>query len=176
MTVIPRAPTVPLLDSDWVTQSRQQLASFVRFVVPSISQPTSIGTRRLTSLGNWTSPARTAVEVGKTPPAMLTEIRRVSGLTWSEVASLAGVSARTLHYWMNGGATSGAHRERLSVIALVVEQLHAFDRSYVAEALRKQFRPIEGRSVTEYRPIDLMTSLVDSTQHGTNAGVEPNEF
>jgi transcriptional regulator with XRE-family HTH domain len=176
MMVIPRSPAVPIFGVDWVTRPFQQLASFVRSAVPNISQPTSVGTQRFDCIDDWTSPARTAVEADTTPSAMLAEIRGVSGLTWAEVATLTGVSARTLHYWMNGGATSDPHRRRLSAIAAVVDQLRLYDRGYIAEALRTQFAPPESRSVTDYRPLDLMTSLVDSTQHGTNAGVELNEF
>jgi transcriptional regulator with XRE-family HTH domain len=41
------------------------------------------------------------------------EIRRLSGLTWEELADLMDVSRRSLHHWVNGKPASAEHERRL---------------------------------------------------------------
>ena len=41
---------------------------------------------------------------GVSPGAAIAELRRVSGLTWDQLARLVGVSRRTLHFWASGTA------------------------------------------------------------------------
>ena len=43
----------------------------------------------------------------------LSELRRLSGLTWDQLANLFQVSRRTLHFWASGQALSKAHEETL---------------------------------------------------------------
>lgn len=44
---------------------------------------------------------------------VLNRLRRVSGLSWGEVASAVGVSRRAIHLWLSGGRVAGAHTARL---------------------------------------------------------------
>lgn len=50
-------------------------------------------------------------------------IRRISGLSWQQVADAAGVSRRSVHYWVNGGNISKLHRDRLQQLASEVDGL-----------------------------------------------------
>jgi len=51
------------------------------------------------------------------------ELRRVSGLTWEQLASLFGVSRRALHFWASGKAMNAAHEELLQRVLAVVRRL-----------------------------------------------------
>jgi transcriptional regulator with XRE-family HTH domain len=41
------------------------------------------------------------------------EIRRLSGLTWNDLASVFGVSRRSLHHWANGKPINAEHEDRV---------------------------------------------------------------
>lgn len=45
--------------------------------------------------------------------AGVSELRRLSGLTWEQLARLIGVSRRSLHFWASGKPTSRVYEERL---------------------------------------------------------------
>lgn len=168
----------PLVAPVWLSRPLHHLSSFVRTIIPSISPPTSAGAgSRTYSNEDWTTPTRVLLKSDIAPAALLAELREVSGITWAELASLVGVSARTLHYWANGGAIAATHRARLSEVTGFAEQMHSADRQYVAEALRSRFRPaaFTDRSAA-FRPSDLMSSVADDAQHGVNPGVELLEF
>ncbi|MFT4626115.1 MAG: DNA-binding transcriptional regulator YiaG [Myxococcota bacterium] len=50
----------------------------------------------------------------------LTELRRVSGLTWDQVARLFSVSRRSVHYWASGKPMTSEHEEHLHrLLALI---------------------------------------------------------
>ncbi len=49
----------------------------------------------------------------RTVADQLNRLRRVSGLSWGEIASAVGVSRRAIHYWLSGGRVAGAHMTRL---------------------------------------------------------------
>jgi DNA-binding transcriptional regulator YiaG len=45
--------------------------------------------------------------------AAIAELRRMSGLTWDQLARLFGVSRRSLHFWASGSALTPANQEKL---------------------------------------------------------------
>lgn len=45
--------------------------------------------------------------------AALAEVRRISGLTWEQLAQVFGVSRRTLHFWASGKSLSSPNEEHL---------------------------------------------------------------
>ena len=45
--------------------------------------------------------------------ATLAELRRLTGLTWDQVASLFEVSRRAVHFWASGKPMAAAHQEHL---------------------------------------------------------------
>lgn len=44
----------------------------------------------------------------------IAELRRLSGLTWEQLARLFGVSRRSLHFWASGKPLTAANEERLN--------------------------------------------------------------
>jgi len=57
------------------------------------------------------------------PVYILRRTRRISGLTWEELASAMGVSKRTLHLWDAGQALSQKHLKHLHGVHGVLERL-----------------------------------------------------
>lgn len=76
--------------------------------------------------------AESATHCGLAAPERVTSsaeavcaLRRRAGLTWGEVATLFGVSRRSVHHWASGGPLSPAHEARLRVWHAAVEGLNA---------------------------------------------------
>ena len=63
-------------------------------------------------------------------PDWVNEIRRLSGLTWEQLADVLGVTRRTLHNWSNGLPMSRSHEQRLAQTRSV---LRAIDRGSASE-------------------------------------------
>ena len=55
--------------------------------------------------------------------AAIMEIRRISGLTWDELASLFRVSRRTLHHWASGKPASAEHEQRAHRLVGTLRQI-----------------------------------------------------
>lgn len=68
------------------------------------------------------------------------ELRRLSGLTWEQIARLFGVDRRSLHFWANGKALSAGNEERLHRLLATLRRL---DRGRASEnrALLLQAHP-----------------------------------
>lgn len=65
---------------------------------------------------------RPEASIGQGPitGSALAELRRRSGLTWPQLATVFGVSPRSLHFWASGKPMSSQHEEHLfRVLALV---------------------------------------------------------
>jgi transcriptional regulator with XRE-family HTH domain len=58
-------------------------------------------------------------EETKTSSAIL-ELRRLSGLTWEQLANLFDVRRRTLHFWASGKPVNGPNEERLRRVLAAV--------------------------------------------------------
>jgi len=63
------------------------------------------------------------VPESQTPSATLLELRRLSGLTWDQLARLFGITRRSLHFWASGKPLTPAHEERLSRLLATVRRL-----------------------------------------------------
>ncbi len=57
------------------------------------------------------------------------EIRRLSGLTWDELAGLMHVSRRSLHHWVSGKPASAEHQTRLQRLLGALRRLDRGDSS-----------------------------------------------
>lgn len=68
----------------------------------------------------------------KPPPAesAIGELRRLSGLTWDQLARVFDVSRRSLHHWASGGTMSAKHEEKLQRTLSTIRQI---DRGSAAE-------------------------------------------
>lgn len=50
----------------------------------------------------------------------VSELRRISGLTWQQLGRLLGVSRRSVHYWASGEPLNAENRERLMQVLRIV--------------------------------------------------------
>lgn len=55
--------------------------------------------------------------------AAIGELRRLSGLTWDQLARMFGVSRRSLHFWASGKPITPGHEERLQRILAVLRKI-----------------------------------------------------
>jgi transcriptional regulator with XRE-family HTH domain len=110
------------------------VAGVVAFLVNGIAQSPTASNLPTFWLPERTSPnysqqpipvAKTAGTIGAT----ILEVRRLSGLTWEELAQILEVSRRTLHHWANGKPQSAQHEQRLQRLLGV---LHHIDRGEAA--------------------------------------------
>jgi DNA-binding transcriptional regulator YiaG len=63
------------------------------------------------------------VRESQAPSAALLELRRISGLTWDQLARLFGITRRSLHFWASGKPLTPAHEERLHRLLATVRRL-----------------------------------------------------
>jgi DNA-binding XRE family transcriptional regulator len=80
----------------------------------------------------------------------IAEVRRISGLTWEELAATMRVSRRTLHLWANGRPIAAANEERLARLLATVRSV---DRG-TARATRSVIMDPTGSD--EHLPLDLL--------------------
>ncbi|PKN56512.1 MAG: transcriptional regulator [Deltaproteobacteria bacterium HGW-Deltaproteobacteria-14] len=83
--------------------------------------------------------------------AAIAELRRLSGLTWEQLARLFGVSRRSLHFWASGKALAPSNEEHLQRLLRVVR---AVDRGS-ASANRAVLLAAGGDGVI---PFDLLAA------------------
>lgn len=65
----------------------------------------------------------------------ITELRRISGLTWDELATLFGVSRRSVHFWASGKPLNAANEQRLMRVLRIVRSAHRDDARATRTAL-----------------------------------------
>jgi DNA-binding transcriptional regulator YiaG len=73
-------------------------------------------------------PATTSPTLPATPPVRLTqqavnELRKLSGLTWEQLACLFDVSRRSVHFWSSGQPLAVAHDEKLNRILDAIQYI-----------------------------------------------------
>jgi DNA-binding transcriptional regulator YiaG len=103
-------------------------------------------------------------------------LRRRSGLTWDELASIFGVSRRTLHNWSTGGQVSASHARAIASVIAVVHDIDTGDAKLTRSRLlapaedgtspytrlANQLRAARGRPALSYRPEELLGAHHDS--------------
>ena len=77
------------------------------------------------------------------------EIRRLSGLTWDQMARVFGVSQRTAHFWASGKPLTAANEERVSRL---LGMLRRIDRGSAAKNRAALMEPGAGGVI----PFDLL--------------------
>src|SRR5690606_13181761 len=78
----------------------------------------------------------------------ITEIRRLSGLTFEQIASLFGVSRRTVHLWATGERPIAGHEAKLLQVVALLRDLYMGDAARTRMAL---LLPQDGST-----PLDLI--------------------
>jgi hypothetical protein len=53
------------------------------------------------------------VELREPAPMVIAQLRRLTGLTWEQLAYLFDVSRQSVHFWASGGTMTAAHRLHL---------------------------------------------------------------
>lgn len=69
------------------------------------------------------------------PGDAIGEIRRLSGLTWDQLARVFDVSRRALHFWASGKPMSAEHQERLNRVLYVISRIARDDPQATRAAL-----------------------------------------
>lgn len=83
--------------------------------------------------------------------AEIGELRRLTGFTWDQLASLFGLSRRSLHFWASGKAMASSNEEHLHRLLATVRKL---DRGSASENRRL----LLGGSKPGAAPIDLLAA------------------
>lgn len=63
------------------------------------------------------------------------EVRRLSGLTWDELADLFGVSRRSVHHWANGKPVNADNDQSIRRVLAVLRQISHGEAARTREAL-----------------------------------------
>ncbi len=104
------------------------------------------------------------------PPAAngsLAELRRLSGLTWDQLARVFGVTRRALHFWASGKPMSPSNEEHLRKVLAVVCSIDrgssAANSSALLSALDAGAPGIELLARGEYARVQLLASTVSAS-------------
>lgn len=84
------------------------------------------------------APTPSVPEVVRPAAEILNRVRRVSGLSWGDVAAAVGVSRRAVHLWLNGGRVASAHMMRLLGLERLVAAYEVGNAGFTRDQL---FRP-----------------------------------
>jgi transcriptional regulator with XRE-family HTH domain len=68
-------------------------------------------------------PSPAEMEQGRTVAKAVLELRRLSGLTWQELADMLNVHRRTVHLWANGRPINAANEHRVQRLLGAMRQL-----------------------------------------------------
>jgi DNA-binding transcriptional regulator YiaG len=63
----------------------------------------------------------TLSDQGRSARETVHEVRRLSGLTWEQLARVVNVSRRAIHHWASGRAVSSAHEEHLARVLATIK-------------------------------------------------------
>jgi len=92
--------------------------------------------------------SQTPSEPSQSTAAAVSELRRLSGLTWGQLAQVLGVSRRSLHFWASGQSLNASNEDHLRRTLMALTQA---DRG-TARANRQML--MEGRAGV--LPLDLL--------------------
>lgn len=98
------------------------------------AEPHDRDLRELLQQERQTSAGGTAMRVA-VPAAQIAELRRLSGLTWDQLARTFDLSRRALHYWASGRPSTPANEERLQRMLAVVRRIDRGSGVATREAL-----------------------------------------
>lgn len=98
----------------------------------------------------------------------VSEVRRLSGLTWDQVATLFGVSRRAAHHWASGKPMTAENELHLLRVLGSLRALHVGSARPNRQMLLAPVEP-GGASIFDLlreRKYDLVAQLVGQPQHG----------
>jgi transcriptional regulator with XRE-family HTH domain len=117
-------------------------------------------------------------------PGMLQRLRRLSGLSWGEIAQTLGVSRRTIHNWLTGARVAGVHLSRLLQLSRAVDSVATGSAQATRAALLQP--NANGRSILDdlalasrpvRRPLSSVTvgDLVTPAEETASASTQPTQ-
>jgi hypothetical protein len=96
------------------------------------------------------------------------ELRRLSGLTWEELATLLSVTRRSLHLWANGGPINGVNERHVRDLLMAVR---ALDRGTARENRGLLLAPLQsGGTISELLQAGHFEDAVDIAGRGPGRG------
>ena len=105
---------------------------------------------RLEGTNSGPSVERGSSEDANDPASAIAEVRRLSGLTWEQLAEMFGVARRSLHFWASGKPLNPANEEQLRRI---LNTIRAIDRGSATTNRALLFEERQGRI-----PFDLLSA------------------
>lgn len=101
--------------------------------------------------------AGTLVSVAAPSGAAIGELRRLSGLTWDQLARLFNVSRRSLHFWASGKSMTSTNEEHLQRLLGVVRKVDrgsaSANRAMLLGVLEDGNLPFDSLAVGDYERV-----------------------
>jgi len=96
----------------------------------------------------------------------LSELRRLSGLSWEQLARVLGVSRRALHFWASGKAMARSNEEHLQRVLAVVRSIDrgttTATRSALLETNGDRNNAVDLLAAHDYQRATSVTSLLST--------------
>ena len=119
MAIQPTSAFGPMRDAQFLSKLIRASGDLFEPGTSSSRMPTE-GERIIAN--EQTTSGQKAPDILPTVPAVL-ELRRLTGLTWDQLARLFGVDRRSLHFWASGKQLSKTNEELLGRILAVVRRI-----------------------------------------------------
>ena len=110
----------------------------------------------------------------------LAELRRLSGLSWEQLARMLGVSRRALHFWASGRAMARSNEEHLQRVLAVVRTIDrgstAATRTALLEALDNKRNAVDLLAAREYERASSVASRLSAAARMARAPSSPESL
>lgn len=114
-----------------------------------------------------------------TPQAALGELRRLSGLTWEQLARLFDTSRRSLHFWASGQPISSSNEERLHRLLGTLRYINRGNASINRQILISPWKngqiPFDLLVVGQYEDVKKMLGYGNSPEQVKLPPLDKNE-
>jgi len=110
----------------------------------------------------------------------LSELRRLSGLSWDQLSHIFGVSRRALHFWASGKPMARSNEEHLQRVLAVVRSIDrgsaAANRTALVEALEGDNNALDLLAAHDYDRVASAASRVSASARRARAPRRPEEL
>jgi transcriptional regulator with XRE-family HTH domain len=103
-------------------------------------------------------------------PAIMAEVKRLSGLTWDQLGKILGVSRRTVHNWTNGETVRPGHLTNLLSLLERIRGLRDMPAFKVRQALLRESGMAESMRVLESNEPPILAADNRSFAHQLEVG------
>jgi transcriptional regulator with XRE-family HTH domain len=142
-----------------------------------------IGTTTIEAFTAISPPQTNAGATGSEPSPSgdaLAELRRLSGLSWEQLARMLGVSRRALHFWANGKAIARSNEEHLQRVLAVVRSIDrgstAATRTALLEALHNKRNAVDLLAARDYARASSVASRLSAAARTARAPSPPESL